>query len=147
LHTLAYMLKNLNSKKVIVIGLVFAFLANSLGPMPFARADEFYLPVPGKMVALSPAYSPAVLKGIKLDPKNPFRFHFFVDTGDSPTRGHVPEGDVSPSRLPTNEPLKVKASQGNNQTQNEELRTEATKLIKYFLASLTIPEKDLWVTY
>ena len=28
---------------------------------------------------------------------------------------------------------------------NSPLQTEATKLIKYFLASLTIPEKDLWV--
>ena len=27
----------------------------------------------------------------------------------------------------------------------EQLKTEATKLIKYFLASLTIPERDLWV--
>jgi len=27
----------------------------------------------------------------------------------------------------------------------DQLKTEATKLIKYFLASLTIPEKDLWV--
>ncbi len=25
------------------------------------------------------------------------------------------------------------------------LKQEATRLIKYFLASLTIPEKDLWV--
>ena len=29
--------------------------------------------------------------------------------------------------------------------QQEQLKTEATKLIKYFLASLTTPEKDLWV--
>ena len=27
----------------------------------------------------------------------------------------------------------------------EQLKQESTKLIKYFLASLTIPEKDLWV--
>ncbi len=29
--------------------------------------------------------------------------------------------------------------------QKEQLKTEAIRLIKYFLASLTIPEKDLWV--
>ena len=29
--------------------------------------------------------------------------------------------------------------------QQEQLKNESTKLIKYFLASLTIPEKDLWV--
>jgi hypothetical protein len=55
-----------------------------------------------------------VLRGIKLDPKNPFRFHFFVDRGES-------------------------------SLSQEELKTESSKLIKYFLASLTIPEKDLWV--
>jgi hypothetical protein len=30
---------------------------------------------------------------------------------------------------------------------NPPLQDESIKLIKYFLASLTIPEKDLWVTY
>jgi len=32
-----------------------------------------------------------------------------------------------------------------NEPQQEQLKIEATKLIKYFLASLTIPENDLWV--
>ena len=84
-----------------------------MGPNP-VYAQDFRLPEPGQMVALSLAFKPAVLKGIKLDPKNPFRFHFFVDSGDS------------------------------NLSQ-EELKNESSKLIKYFLASLTIPEKDLWV--
>src|SRR5260370_37276115 len=85
-----------------------------MGSCPIYASDGFALPAPGQMVALSPAFSPAVLKGIKLDPKNPFRFHFFVDSGDS-------------------------------KTSQQELKTESAKLIKYFLASLTIPEKDLWV--
>jgi hypothetical protein len=34
---------------------------------------------------------------------------------------------------------------GDSRLGNEQLRQESTKLIKYFLASLTIPEKDLWV--
>jgi hypothetical protein len=37
----------------------------------------------------------------------------------TPTRGHVPEGYVSPSTLPTNEGLQLKASQGNNRLTNE----------------------------
>jgi len=108
------MKKDLNLKTIIAQGIIIAFLANCLGPIPDARADGFILPAPGQMVALSPAFSPTVLKGIKLDPKNPFRFHFFIDRGDS------------------------SLSQG-------ELKQESAKLIKYFLASLTIPEKDLWV--
>ena len=36
---------------------------------------------------------------------------------------------------------------GASQLSNDGLKEESSKLIKYFLASLTIPEKDLWVTY
>ena len=107
------MLKDLNLRANIALWLIFAFLLNSLGPFPSSWADEFLLPPPGQMVQLSLSYSPVVLKGIKLDPNNPFRFHFYVDTGNSKN------------------PLSFKS--------------ESSKLIKYFLASLTIPEKDLWV--
>ncbi len=34
---------------------------------------------------------------------------------------------------------------GDNQLTADELKQESTKLIKYFLSSLTIPENDLWV--
>ena len=122
---------------------LIAFLVNTFGPIP-AQAQlpslaggEFRLPTPGQMVALSPAYSPAVLKGIKLDPKNPFRFHFFVDTGD----------DVSLREKNSSVIARSPAFGGTTkQSQQEQLKQESAKLIKYFLASLTIPEKDLWVT-
>ena len=64
-----------------------------------------------------PYFNPPILKGIKVHPDNPFRFDFILDQGD----GSV-ETAINPS-----------------------LQEESTKLIKYFLASLTIPEKDLWV--
>jgi hypothetical protein len=89
------------------------FFVNTIGPLPTVQAQEFVLPAPGQMMSLSPAFHPEVLKGIKLNPQNPFQFHFFVDPGDF-----------------------------NHQ---EQLKTESTRLIKYFLASLTIPETDLWV--
>ena len=104
------MVKSINLRANIALGLLFAFLANIVGPCPvYAQTEGFILPAPGQMVALSHSFSPAVLKGIKLDAKNPFRFHFFVDRGMS------------------------------NLSQ-EELKSESAKLIKYFLASLTIPE-------
>jgi len=34
---------------------------------------------------------------------------------------------------------------GDSKLNNDQLKNESTRLIKYFLASLTIPEKDLWV--
>jgi len=104
-----------------------------------AQADEFHLPAPGVMVHLSPPLNPPILKGIKVHPDNPFRFDFILDQGDS-------------SVIPTSStviPAKAGPHTGHSQElaiQNQEqLKTEATKLIKYFLASLTIPEKDLWV--
>ena len=101
------------------IAILTAFLVNTFGPWPCAQAQDFRLPAPGVMVHLSPPLEPPILKGIKVHPDNPFRFDFILDTGDSPSL--VKEGDRG------------------------SLKQEATKLIKYFLASLTIPEKDLWV--
>ena len=122
-------LMNLNSRKVLIIGVLLAFLANTFGPIcPIAcsaEGENFRLPAPGVMVHLSPTFSPSILKGIKVHPDNPFRFDFILDTGD----------DVS---------LRG-ASLATKQSQQEQLKQESTKLIKYFLASLTIPEKDLWV--
>src|SRR5580704_17373549 len=36
-------------------------------------------------------------------------------------------------------------NKGDSELSNNQLKDESFKLIKYFLASLTIPEKDLWV--
>jgi hypothetical protein len=105
---------NLDIRRVISIGILFAFLANAFGPVPLAQAQDFRLPAPGVRVRLSPEFNPPVLKGIKVHPDNPFRFDFILDKGD---------GQLSKAAL----------------------KDESSRLIKYFLASLTIPEKDLWV--
>ena len=71
-------------KRLISAFILLCFIVTGImGPCPTYASEGFALPVPGQMVALSPAFSPVVLRGIKLDPKNPFRFHFYVDTGDS----------------------------------------------------------------
>ncbi len=72
------------------------------------------LPEPGVGFALSPAFSPVLLKGIKVRLNDPFRFDFILDKGD---------GTATAAQI----------------------KADATRLIKYFLASLTIPESDLWV--
>ena len=112
---------NLNLRLSISLIILFAFLSNTVGPIPMAQAQagpaiggEFILPKPGGMIYLSPQFNPPILKGLKVHPDNPFRFDFILDKGD-------------------------------RQLGNDRLKEESTKLIKYFLASLTIPEKDLWV--
>ena len=81
-----YMKKYLNLRANIARGLIFAFLANSFGPLPIVRAQEFSLPAPGVMVHLSPEFNPPILKGIKVHPENPFMFDFILDQGDQYSR-------------------------------------------------------------
>ena len=101
-------------RKLISCALVTAFAGSSLC-VPTAHANDFLgLPEPGKMISLSPAYEPAMIKGLTVHKDNPFLFDFIVDVGQDKMTG-------------------------------EPLKQAGEKLIKYFLASLTIPEKDLWV--
>ncbi len=97
----------------LLILLAFVFFIDSLCPH-YIGAQELVLPTPGSMVQLSPALDPAVLKGIKVHPENPFKFDFVLDKGQSMLR-------------------------------DAQIKEESTKLVKYFLSALTIPEKDLWV--
>ena len=101
--------------------IAIAFLVNTFGSITNIQAQDFRLPSPGIMVHLSPPFNPAILKGIKVHPDNPFRFEFILDVGDG---------------------LK---SFTKERVMNRPLHEESARLIKYFLASLTIPEKDLWV--
>lgn len=100
------------------IVLVPVFLLNLLTVTPL-KAQELVLPIPGTMVKLSSRLNPPTLKGIKVHPDNAFKFDFLLSQGDSISAEDLVKGDY--------------------------LNQESTKLIKYFLAALTIPEKDLWV--
>ncbi|VAX36803.1 hypothetical protein MNBD_UNCLBAC01-1307 [hydrothermal vent metagenome] len=99
--------------KILSSFILLVFIINTILPVPI-YAQTLNLPPVGQMVLTSPAYSPAIVKGIKIFPDNPLRFDFIVDTGDSKLEG-------------------------------EQLKKESEKLIKYFLASLTTPEEDIWV--
>ena len=116
-------------RQAICLVILFAFLANTFGPMPSAYAQEFTLPAPGTMIGLSPKFNPPILKGLKVHTNNPFKFDFILDKGDSTVIARSAS----------------QRSEATKQSQQEQLKTESTRLIKYFLASLTIPEKDLWV--
>ena len=104
------MIKKSVKRSIASLTLV-AFMAMSVLS---SYAQNVVLPAPGTMVALSEAYAPPLLKGIKVYPDNPFRLDFILDKGSS------------------SDPA-VK------------LKDESSRLIKYFLASVTVPEKDLWV--
>lgn len=102
-------------KKTLSLFVIICFFLTSLGPLPKAHADaDLALPAPGTMMDLSPAYQPAIIRGLTVHKDNPFLFDFIVDVGQDRMSG-------------------------------EPLKKEGEKLIKYFLASLAIPDKDVWV--
>ena len=80
------------------------------------NAQELDLPAPGRMVHLTTAFEPVLLKGLKVHPDNPLMFDFIMDTGNS--RFKFEEGIF---------------------------KDECNRPIKYFLSALTVPEKNLWV--
>jgi hypothetical protein len=96
----------------------FAFLFSIVVPPGTAQVVSntvLGLPVPGTMVNLSNAHVPFLIQGMTVYYDNPFQFDFILDTGS------------------------------DNVTSHDQIKEESRKLIKYFLASLTIPEDDLWV--
>jgi len=92
--------------------LVFG-LSSIMPSVCYGQNPIFLLPA-GQIVSTTPAFIPPVLKGMKIDTGQPFKFDFILDSG-------------------------------NAELDQQELKDEADKLIKYFLVSLTIPEDDLWV--
>jgi hypothetical protein len=105
------------AKRALNLILSVCVFVSYLGPIPQVQAQGVaQLPVPGTMVNLSPAFEPVLIKGLKIDTQNPFAFDFIVDSGNTSLSAQDPA-----------------------------LKEESNKLIKYFLAALTIPEKDLWV--
>ena len=98
-------------RKFFIYIILSTFLANSLVPNASAQA---LMSKPGEMVALSPAFTPPLLKGVKVYANDPLRLDFIVDRGDERAGKNAQTDDV-------------------------------TRLIKYFLASLTVPRQDLWV--
>ncbi len=110
-----YLIRNSGLTRFLtgVVLFFFAFNVTIYPSIGYAQIN-LSLPAAGSMVQVSSSVVPAMLKGVRVNPNDPFRLDFLVDSGESNLTGPA-------------------------------LQDESYKLIKYFLASLTIPEKDLWV--
>jgi len=109
-------------KPILWIVLV-AFLFNTLNPPP-VQADVAFLPAPGKLIALTSSFSPPLIRGLKIFKNNAFKFEFIMSEGDAKSSQDNDEDSVAKQAF---------------------LKEEGNRLVKYFLASLTVPEKDMWV--
>jgi len=114
---------NLNIKRLIVIGLAFSFLGSLIQPSYAQEKFPIAYSATGEDFRLPP---PGVM--IHLSPQfNPPVLKGIKVHPDNPFR------------------FDFILDRGDSTLTNDQLKDESTKLIKYFLTSLTIPEKDLWV--
>ncbi|OGW96699.1 MAG: hypothetical protein A2Z81_01730 [Omnitrophica WOR_2 bacterium GWA2_45_18] len=102
--------------KFISMTVAVSLIFSSLTPPSALAQGLLNLPAPGTMIGLSQPTMPVMIKGLKVHPENPLLFDFILDTGKSGLKIDSPA-----------------------------FKDESEKLIKYFLASLTIKEDDLWV--
>lgn len=102
--------------RLLVGCLVTTLLAFPTVDIPVASAQTVStpMPAPGTMVGFTSHHTPVLIRGVMVDPNEPFRFDFLMDTG-------------------------------NAMVNDDDFQEESIRLIKYFLASLTVPEDDLWV--
>lgn len=101
--------------RVLRLFLALIFFSGSFLPAS-AQAQLAGFPGSGSLLAQSQPYIPVMLKGLRVYPGQPLRFDFMVDPGQS---GLAVSGAG--------------------------FREESQKLVKYFLAALTLRESDLWV--
>lgn len=69
--------------KIVSVFVLISFVAGSLGIPQGYAAGISMVPDASRLVALSPRYMPAVLRGIKLYAQEPFKLTFAFDEGDS----------------------------------------------------------------
>ncbi len=69
--------------KVCILLIILSFIIDITMPS-LALAQQPWMPNPGTRVALSDPANAAFLKGITIDPKDPFKFDFIIDRGDLP---------------------------------------------------------------
>ncbi|MBF0484106.1 MAG: hypothetical protein HQL25_05310 [Candidatus Omnitrophica bacterium] len=83
---------------------------------PSAFGQMVTLPQPGTMLNPTSAVMPVIMRGVNIDPNNPLKFDFIMDKGTDKTGAA-----------------------------NVSFEAESKKLINYFLASLTVPQEEMWV--
>ncbi len=120
-------------RKSIILSLILCLGLSNLSMPTLGHAQALPLPAPGQKVSLSPVFNPPVLKGIKVFADKPFKFDFILAQGDDMSSPNAFGPHAGHSQLFVGDP------------QQEQQKSEANKLIKYFLAALTTPEGDLWV--
>ena len=79
-------------QRYIAVVLVVPFLMTTFMPAAMASPTP-WMPQPGAPVALTPAFTPAHLKGMVIHPNEPFKFDFIIDRGDKKIEGDAVQAE------------------------------------------------------
>ncbi len=151
-------------KRVIsVLTLACFFATGQIGICPVSAQETFVLPKSGEFVPLSSNFNPIVMRGLRIDPKNPFRFSFLVDEGDSKfkekdfkeeaqkvikyflTSLTIPDDDLWVNLSPYEKNRIIPTEFGKTEMGRDLLAQDY--ILKQITASLIYPEKELGKTF
>ncbi len=142
--------------------LAFLFSVSLIVP-PQLYAQPIELPVPGKMIQLTPSFVPVSVKGLMVYPQHPFKFDFLIDAGDTGLKGAplkeeslklvkyflaalaVPEEEMWVNLSPYEKGRIIPPSFGETEMGRDLLAQDY--ILKQLTASLTYPEKDMGKTF
>jgi len=118
-------------RRLLCLCITTTFVSTLIVPPQSIYAQTILdLPQPGTMVSVSPSFEPALIRGLTVHQDNPFLFDFIVDPGQSLSGVIASEGPHA----------------GHSQVApKQSLKEQSDRMIKYFFAALTIPDKDIWV--
>ncbi len=150
-------------RKSLSIGLLLAFGFNLVLWPSSSKAALFplgpALPEPGSMVSLSPAYQPAIIKGLTVHRDDPFMFDFIIDVGQDNLSGKalkeegeklikyfltglaIPENDLWVNLSPYEKDRTIPEVLSQTDMGRDLLAQDY--LLKQITASLIYPEKEL----
>ncbi len=150
----------LRMKKSISLTVILSFIFSlNAYPIEAGAQSVLDLPAPGAMVDLSPAYQPAVIKGLTIHKDNPFLFDFILDPGQEHWQGDalkkeseklikyflvnlaVPEKEMWVNLSPYEKDRIIPQALGKTEMGRDLLAQDY--MLKQITASLIYPEKNL----
>jgi len=148
--------RNSNFRRVLSVLILTLFIVN-ITPV---QAASLNLPAPTQFIPLSDSYSFPVLKGIKLNPDNPLKIDFIIDTADKDNISKqeaeqlinyflagltLPEEDLWVN-LSTYEKDRIMPDNLSNTDLGKNLLSQ-DYILKQLTASITYPESDTGKDY
>ena len=146
--------------RIVAIPVLLTFSFSTIFPAAFSQAQVLPgMPIPGKMLTMSPVFTPPIIKAITVHPENPLRFDFIIYDGDNRLQGEalkketekmakyflaalaIPEKDLWVNLSPYEKDRITTEQLGITEMGRDLLAQDY--VLKQLMASLTYPENGL----